>query len=282
MKTIISASRRTDLPAGHPDWLAAALRRGEITFRAPRGADRTVDLRPSSVHTIVLWSKDFGRVLSDDSGLGSALRTYRQTYFLFTITGLGGSIIEPDGPAPGWTLEQIPPLVELAGDPRRVSLRFDPIVHWRESGGARSNLDFFETLAAAAGRSGIKDIRFSFAQWYGRSLRRARVRGLDFLDPSDDEKAALAADLAAAASARGLRLHSCAQDFLRGVPGLRASACIDGRLLAALHPDGEPARTAKDRSQRPACGCTESVDIGSYDQACPFGCVYCYANPAWK
>jgi hypothetical protein len=86
--------------------------------------------------------------------------------------------------------------------------------------------------------------------------------------------------LAGIASARGLRLHVCAQDFLSGIPGLLPSSCIDGRLLAVLHPDSEPARAAKDRTQRPACGCTESVDIGSYAQACPFGCVYCYANPA--
>ena len=280
MKTIISASRRTDLPAGHAAWLAAALGRGEVAFRAPRGAVRTVDLRPSSVHTIVPWSKDFSRVLSDDSGLRSALGRFRQVYFLFTITGLGGSFIEPDALQPGRALAQLPALVELAGDPRRVSLRFDPIVHWREGGTVRSNLEFFETLAAAAGRSGIEDIRFSFAQWYGRGLRRARARSFDFLDPPDGEKAAMAESLAAAASARGLRLHACAQDFLRGIPGLFASACIDGRLLAALHPDGEPARAAKDHSQRPTCGCTESVDIGSYAQACPFGCVYCYANPA--
>jgi hypothetical protein len=280
MKTVISASRRTDLPAGHPGWLAEALARGEVSFRAPRGRVRTIDLRPDSVHTIVLWSKDFSRLLAEESGLRSALRPYRQLYFLFTITGLGGSIVEPDGPIPAQAFKQIPPLVELAGDPRRVSLRFDPVVHWREGGAVRHNLDFFEGLAAEASQNGIEDIRTSFAQWYGRTIRRARNKSFEFVDPPDEEKAALAARLAGIASSRGLRLHACAQDFLSGIPGLFPSACIDGRFLAVLHPDGEPAREAKDRSQRPACGCTESVDIGSYAQACPHGCVYCYADPA--
>jgi hypothetical protein len=63
------------------------------------------------------------------------------------------------------------------------------------------------------------------------------------------------------------------------VPGLRPSACVDGTLLASLHPDHEPVSQLKDRSQRLACLCTESKDIGSYAQACPHGCVYCYANP---
>ncbi len=280
MKTIISASRRTDLPAGHPGWLASALARGEVSFRAPHGRLRTIDLRPRSVHTIVLWSKDYSRLLSGESGLRTALRSYRQTYFFLTVTGLGGSIVEPAVPEPARTLKQIPPLVETAGDPRRVSLRFDPVVHWREGGAIRHNLDFFEDLAAEANRNGIEDIRISFAQWYGRAIRRARDRGFDFVDPPEGEKAVLARRLAGISSARRLRLHSCAQDFLAGIPGLLPSACVDGRLLAALHPDGEPARAAKDRTQRPACGCTESVDIGSYAQSCPFGCVYCYANPA--
>jgi hypothetical protein len=278
MKTIISASRRTDLPAGYPGWLAAALAGEEVSFLAPRGRRRVVDLRPDSVHTIVLWSKDFSRLLADEAGLRTALRKHRQLYFLFTVTGLGGTMIEPGSPPPERALAELPALIELAGDPRRISLRFDPIVHWEEGGTVRRNLEIFGLVAAAARRHGIEDIRLSFAQWYGKGARRARSRGFAFLDPPEEEKAAAALRLAETAAGFGLRLYACAQEFLARVPGFRPSACIDGRRLAALHPDGEPASAAKDRTQRPACGCTVSVDIGSYAQACPHDCVYCYAN----
>jgi len=77
----------------------------------------------------------------------------------------------------------------------------------------------------------------------------------------------------------GLELWSCCQADLAGFPGVRASACIDGALLSSLHPEGEPASTVKDPTQRKDCLCTESIDIGSYTQACPTACVYCYANP---
>jgi hypothetical protein len=277
MKTIISASRRTDLVAFFPDWLAAALAKGSVEVRGPRGRTRVTDLRPESVHTNVLWSKDFSNLIGDRHGLRTALERYDQIAALFTITGLGGTRLEPAAPSPSAALAQLPGLVALAGNPRRVSLRFDPIFTWREGPAVRSNLPFFETAAERAAEQGIRDIRFSFTQWYRRSVRRARESGIDFIDPAPGEKIESVAWMAEIARKHGLRLHACSQPFLAGAE-VRRSACIDGRFLAALHPRGDRASAAKDRSQRPDCGCTVSVDIGSYEQACPHGCVYCYAQ----
>ena len=279
MKQIISASRRTDLPAECPDWLAESLRCGQASFVGPRGGRRTVDLRPAAVHTLVLWSKDFSRLIADEAGLRTVLGRYDQLYFLVTVTGLGGTAIEPGAPPPDTVLARLPDLVAIAGRPQRVSLRFDPVVHWSENGRLRDNLDAFPAVADAARRSGIEDIRISFAQWYKKSILRAKARGFAFIDPPAEVKRAAAIGLSETAAARGLTLYSCSQDFLVGVAGIRPSSCIDGRLLAELHPAGERASTAKDRSQRAECRCTESVDIGSYARTCRHGCVYCYANP---
>jgi hypothetical protein len=120
----------------------------------------------------------------------------------------------------------------------------------------------------------------SFAQWYGKSRRRAEKLGFPYIDPSIEEKHQAAAYLAGVARSCGLNLFACSQDFVAAVPGIRPSACIDGRLLQETHPDGAPVSVRKDRTQRRECRCTESVDIGSYAQACPHSCVYCYANPA--
>ena len=279
MKAVISASRRTDLVAFFPAWLAGAFGGESAIVSGPRGGAMKVDLRPASVHSIVLWSKDFSNLLRNADGIRAALEKYDQLYILFTITGLGGTFIEKKVPAPAEALAQLPALVALAGNPKRVSVRFDPVVHWREGAGTASNFPFFETAAAAAARAGIADIRISFTQWYGKALRRAANAGFAYVDPEEEGKLEAARRLAETAARWGLRLHSCAQNFLARVPGIRASSCIDGRLLKELHPRKEEASTAKARGQRDECGCTASLDIGSYSQTCSHGCLYCYANP---
>jgi hypothetical protein len=227
----------------------------------------------------VLWSKDFRNLLDNAHGLRDLLAAYDQIYLHFTVTGLGGTAAEPAVPPWREALGQLAGLAALAGDPRRVSVRFDPLLFWREGGRERTNLSLFPEVAEIAAARGIRDIRLSFAQWYGKARRRAAARHFLYIDPPDEEKRVRAADLAAVAAAQGLVLHACCQPLLAGIPGIRPSACIDGGLLEALHPRREPASRRKDRGQRADCLCTVSKDIGSYAQTCPHGCVYCYANP---
>ena len=239
-----------------------------------------MDLRPESVHTLVLWSKDYANLLADAWGLRGLAAKYEQAYFHFTITGLGGTILERGVVPSEDAMAQLPGLARIAGSPARVSVRFDPVVFWREGARPESNLPFFDRLAPRLADAGIADVRVSFAQWYGKSKRRAKSRGFEFVEPDLAEKRARAAGLAETAGKYGLVLHACAQDFLAEVAGFRRSSCIDGARLRDLHPRHEAVSTRKDRTQRPECGCTESKDIGSYTQVCPHACVYCYASAA--
>ena len=279
MKKVISASRRTDLVAFFPDWLAEAIRAEKAVVQGPSGRFLTVDLSPESVHTFVLWSKSFENLISNANGLQDGLRKYDQLYFHFTITGLGGTQVEREVPSPQAALQQLKPLLALVGCPERISLRFDPVIYWPEKDEIKTNLRFFEELAARAAELGIREVRFSFAQWYGKSKRRAAKMSFPYVDPTLEEKRNDAFYLSTIARSRGLNLYGCSQDFLTDVPGIRPSACIDGRLLQECHPEGSPVSVTKDKSQRRECRCTESVDIGSYTQTCPHSCVYCYANP---
>ena len=278
MSIVVSASRRTDLPASFPDVLAGALREEKAHVLGPAGRSYDVDLRPENVHTLVLWSKDFANYLADRSGLRGLVAKYAQAYFHFTITGLGGTFLEKGVPSPDEAMAQLPKLVAAAGSPARVSVRFDPVLFWREGEQVLTNLAFFERLAPRVADAGIADVRVSFAQWYGKAKRRAMKQGFMFVDPDEGEKRARAMELTATAAKWGLALHACAQAFLAEVPGFKPSSCIDGPRLRELHPCHEAVSIRKDRTQRPECRCTESKDIGSYAQICPHSCVYCYAS----
>lgn len=280
MKKVISASRRTDLVASFAGWLSQVIREGRAEVTGPRGADYSVVLSPEKVHTLVLWSKDFSNLIEDRFGLRQTLRRYAQLYAHFTITGLGGGPWERGAAKPETALAQLEKLIEVVEGPERVSVRFDPIVFWKDQGRLQTNLDFFNDLAPELASHNIRTVRISFAQWYRKAQKRAHQYGINFVDPEPEQKLESARFLEGIARKNGIQLYACSQKFLTAVPGIAASACIDGKRLQELHPEKAPVAAKKDRTQRAECLCTDSSDIGSYTQHCPQSCLYCYANPS--
>ncbi|MFW5739672.1 MAG: DUF1848 family protein, partial [Myxococcota bacterium] len=63
---IISASRRTDIPAFFTNWWMNRVREGRVLVRNPRNAQHVLDvsLAPEDVVAVVYWSRDYGRLLS--------------------------------------------------------------------------------------------------------------------------------------------------------------------------------------------------------------------------
>jgi len=280
MKKVISASRRSDLVAFFDQWLSQCLEKETALVYGPSGHKYTVNLSPERIHTLVLWSKNFSNLINDKNTLLKNIKKYQQIYLHFTITGLGGTFIEKKSPLPHDAIEQLDALIRITGSPHRISIRFDPVIFWKEKGSRYSNIQFFEKFAPEISSRGIKDVRFSFVQWYGKSKNRAHKYHFQYIDPPKEEKIRSAQYLSDVALKWGLNLYSCSQNFLTVAKGVNPSACIDGALLQELHPQKEPVSLKKDMSQRKECQCTESIDIGSYKQSCPHACLYCYANPS--
>ncbi len=272
---VISASRRTDIIAWYSAWLVQAIKRGEVTVSHPfTRKPYIVSLRPEDVHTVVLWSKDFRPFIENRYGVREALSIYDQLYFHFTITGLGATPLEPRVPPWEEAVKQLPAIVKIAGEPLRVTLRFDPLLFWEEAGEIKSNVSMAKSIFIAAAEAGVTTVRFSFASLYGKVKRRQ----WNWVDPPPEQKLEIAFKLVELGRSLGLTLYSCADPLLLQA-GALPSSCIDGKLLSKLHPRGIPAPLEKDKSQRKECGCTLSVDIGAYFMKCPSGCLYCYANP---
>lgn len=265
---IISASRRTDIPAFYMPWFMNRLRAGTVSYPNPFSGERcAVSLRPEDVHSIVFWSKFYGPFLPHLEELRQ--RGYR-FYCHYTITGAPRAL-EPHGPDRRRAVAVAHHLAARTS-PRHVLWRFDPIVFTPELG-ADFYLGRFRELAQSLDGVTVR-CYFSFATFYGKVARQLRRAGLQYRDPPLEEKQALVAALADIAEEHGITLYACCQDAL--VEGkVRRAHCVDGDLLAELFPDRPLVSEA--RPTRQQCGCVASRDIGMYD-TCRFGCVYCYAN----
>ncbi len=254
---VISASRRVDLVGGYPDLFAELLDK-----KAP----------PESVHTLVIWTKS-PRNLLFHPVLSGKIGNYENLFLHLAVTGMGGSLLEPNIPPPGEVVELLPSLIRLVGGPEHICLRFDPIVHLRMSdGSAYSNIGMFEEIIRPAARLAVRDVTISWMSEYRKVISHLKKKGIAPLTPSDEEKRKELGFLLDTITKYGGRLHGCCE------PIMERSQCIDGSLLSALHPRGIACSTKRACGQRELCGCTESYDIGAY-RLCPHGCLYCYANP---
>lgn len=256
-RKVISASRRIEMVGFFPHQLIEILEK-----KCP----------PDSVHTVVLWSKHPQHLITHKE-LRRKLNEYDQVFLHFTISGMGSSFLEPQIPTTAESITMLPDLVDFVGDPQRIRVRFDPIVHLKLSDGSEyTNRHLFTRVAEAAMKENVRDVIISWMESYPKVERRLKKHGIEIMPLSDEEWRREADGLFQQAERIGIKLLGCC------VQGLQISRCIDGELLSVLHPKLLHASLKKAKGQRPRCGCTESWDIGWYNP-CPGGCLYCYAQP---
>lgn len=265
---IISASRRTDIPAFYMPWFMQRVRAGVARCLHPfNGQVLEISLRPEHVHSIVFWTKN-GRPLLEHTAeldeLGYPFCCH------FTITGIPPHL-EPRVPAWEDAADSFQQLSKRMGA-ERVWWRFDPILLTPELDAA-FYADRFRALAAALEGHTTRCF-FSFADLYGKVQRRLARESLAVTEPSLADKKSLAQELARIAAARGMALFSCCNDGVVGA-AVGKARCIDAALLSGLFPGR--ALNSHARPTRKQCGCSASRDIGMYD-TCPHLCIYCYAN----
>ena len=268
MPRIISASRRTDLPAFHGDWFMEQVREEEVTYQHPfNGKPVTVSLKPEDVTAVVFWSKNFSPFLPHLEELD---RQGFSLLFHFTITGLP-SYLEERVPPPQETVETFRYLAHRYS-PRQVLWRYDPIF-------LGEGLDFnyhrkvFSRLCRAL-EGYTKRCYISFVQSYRKVDARLAARGITLTKTTSEEQLRLAEELSDLAAGSGIKMYACCSDQLVGEK-VEKARCIDADLLHFLF--GNDATRYRRRPSRSSCGCSESTDIGRYN-TCLHRCVYCYAN----
>lgn len=272
MPEIVSASRRTDVPAFHARWLVGRVRAGFCHWVHPYTATvRRVSLRPEDVTAFVFWTRQPGPLMPHVDALRAA---GYPMLFQLTVTGYGPPV-ESHNPPAETALRHAEELARRLG-PDAVLWRYDPIVLSAEMTPAW-HVERFGRLAARL-EGTTRRCTFSFVDFYGKTERNlAKVEagaGVRFERPGGEEKRVLARELGAIAGERGMRFLSCCDDSLLG-EGVGKSRCVDPDAVGAVRGGNPPDLPA--RPTRKDCGCVRSVDVGSYD-TCAFGCAYCYAT----
>jgi hypothetical protein len=281
---VISASRRTDIPAFFMPWFMRCIAKGEFEVVNPYNRHlKRIPATAPPVHTIVFWSKNFGPFL--DAGYGDRLQQMGyHLFFQFTINS-HDPLLEPNLPVLEHRLEQLHRLCERFG-PQAVNWRLDPICHYRRNGAdARDNLGDVERIADAAAAAGIQRCTTSFMDAYLKIVRRAaRHPGLRWVEINQNQRVKILLELERRLSALNIRLFTCCEhETLAVLPAwseIAPAACIPNDFLMRLYGGRLSRRQDSGQRRSAGCGCRESVDVGSYDRhRCQHGCLYCYANP---
>lgn len=260
---IISASRRTDIPAFHPEWMMNRLREGYALIPNPYNTKRLgrVELSPEVTDCIVFWTKNPGPFIGK---LREIEEMGFQYYFEFTLNGYGTDL-EPGLPDKSRMTDILCELSARIGA-KRVDWRYDPIMI-TDRYTADWHKDQFAAMCEAIHGSADRCI-ISFVDEYAHLGKRVRAL-------SAEEITDLARDMGKTAADYGLQVYTCAESCDLSAYGIHKGACIDQEKIEDILGCSIDAR--KDTGQRKDCGCIASVDLGVYD-TCGFGCTYCYAN----
>jgi hypothetical protein len=272
---IVSASRRTDIPAFYARWLLERLRAGFCVVQNPfnPAQQRTISLRPEDVEALVFWTKNPAPLLPALPEIDARGHRY---YFQFTLNDYP-AVLEPGLPPLAERLASFAALARRLGR-ERVVWRYDPIVISSQTG-FRFHRERFEALCQALVPHTAR-VMVSVVHYYRktrRNLLRLSSAGLVVDEQAGEslEMLELLATLASTARRHGIEIFSCASERNLRALGIAPGRCIDGELLERLFGLQGPWR--KDPGQRPACGCVASQDLGAVN-TCLHGCTYCYAT----
>lgn len=264
---IISASRRTDIPAFYSEWLLNRLKEGYALIPNPRNPNRLgrVSLAPENVDCIAFWTKNPIAMLDKLWQLDSMGYSY---YIQFTLTPYDKTI-ETNLPPKRELLRTFTQMSKRIGAKRSV-WRYDPIIVDVKHGVGWHTGRFAEMCEIL--QTHTERCFLSFVDQY-KSLHN-KFRAL-----TKDEMAGIASGFSEVAGKYNIALYTCAEGIDLSRYGIRHGACVDRGLIERII--GRPITAKNDANQRVACCCIESVDIGAYD-TCPHGCAYCYATSSPK
>ncbi|MBQ8179597.1 MAG: DUF1848 domain-containing protein [Candidatus Methanomethylophilaceae archaeon] len=265
---IITASRRTDIPAFHSEWFMNRLRAGTVLVRNPvhRTTVHRVDLGRSNVDCIVFVTKDPRPMVPHLREIGSMGHV---CLFHVTMTPYGRGL-EPGVPFKADVNDACIGISDRIGRDRMV-WRYDPVIF-----GPGMGIDYhrrkFSMMCREVSEWTDRCV-VSFLDVYGKLNRLVEDGTLRRVTRAEED--AFAEMVSEVAGDHGMTVTGCCTDRDMSDLGILRRGCLDRGTMRSLD---IPYETG-DGNLRDGCLCVRSIDIGQYD-TCMHDCVYCYANRA--
>ena len=273
---IISASRRTDIPAFYSQWLMNRIMAGYCAVPNPFNYKTIsrISLSPEDVKIIVFWTRNPKPLFKNLNFLHRAGFNY---YFNYTLM---------DYPKPfdpmlinlSHKLDTFKKLSDTIG-PEKVVWRYDPIILSNLTP-VEMHLKVYEKIAQSLRGYTYRSI-ISFVDLYKKVKNRFRselkedIRIDTVHEKPIETYTLLLGQLAQIAHDNTIEIYTCSEPLDFTPYGIKPGKCIDSNYIKKFF--GIEVDDRKDPHQRKFCGCVKSKDIGMYD-TCLFGCKYCYAT----
>lgn len=273
-KKIISVSRRTDISAFYSKWFMNRVRAGYCTVVNPFNSKQVawVGLKPEDVMIFVFWTRNSAPLMEHLADLNEKGFNY---YFQYTLTGYPKAL-EPHLPATSHSIETFQKLSKKIGK-EKVIWRYDPILlsshtdlSWHKNN--------FTALASDLGAFTDRVVISIIDPYKKTTSRLGKTSEIDMVEGAYEIATYdnLIKHIADTARKCGIKeVQTCAEEEDLMKYGITRGKCIDDTLIERI--TGNPISSKKDPSQRKACGCIVSKDIGA-NNTCLFGCKYCYAT----
>ena len=193
---IISASRRTDIPAFYSEWFFNRIKEGFLYVKNPMNTHQVsrIDLSPEVVDCIVFWTKNPEPIIDDLD----KLEKYKY-YFQVTVSGYGKDV-EPGIPDKNEVI--IPAFKRLSEKigKKKVIWRYDPILlnqKYTIDYHAKAFSKIAEELEGFTER-----VVISFVDLYSKTLRN--TKDLNIREPNSKEMFDIASKISAIAAERNM------------------------------------------------------------------------------
>ena len=262
---IISASRRTDIPAFYSDWFFNRIKERYVLVPNPYNSKMIsrISLDPAVVDCIVFWSKNPAPMLEKLD----KLKEYNY-YFQFTLNPYGPDI-ENHLPAISKRIDTFKRLSGRIGK-EKVIWRYDPVLT-NETYTPGFHKEKFAEIAYEL-KEHTEKCMLGFIDHYQHIRTAVGQFNIQPLLKADIEE--MAVSFKKTVDTCSIQLDTCTVKVDLTHLGIPGGLCIDNQLVERIA--GYPISVRKDKNQRDICRCAESLDIGTYE-SCLNGCIYCYA-----